>query len=117
MQAAAEDARAGLQAVQQERVGLQSQAACLRGELERLQDAKEAAEQVRPMVLENNCRNRLRHCSKVPITSHAAHVLCMSPCLGTAFCDAWDTQAVRPEPPGCLHASWLVNLLTVSSDG
>lgn len=48
MQAAAEDARAGLQAVQQERVVLQSQAACLRSELERLRDSKEMAEQVWP---------------------------------------------------------------------
>ena len=47
LQAAADNARAGLQAAQQERVALVSQQASLRGELDRLHAAREAAEQVR----------------------------------------------------------------------
>ena len=53
MQAAAEDARAGLRGAQQERVALLAQQACLRQDLKRLHGDREAAEQVlsQPRVL------------------------------------------------------------------
>ena len=50
MQGAAEDARASLQAAQQERVALQGQQACLRADLDRLRGAREAAEQARSLA-------------------------------------------------------------------
>ena len=46
-QAAAEDARAGLQAAQQERILLHSQLTCLRAELDRTQAQQAAGEQAR----------------------------------------------------------------------